>query len=101
MDTVTEAKMAIAIAREGGICLLYTSKAEVSAKDKVDYYSIEVSEEMIDNQVKMYTQRTGKDVYKRQLFVRIAANGTFTTLYVVLVAITEVSSLLRKKQLYN
>ena len=35
-------------------------KAEVSAKDKVDYYSIEVSEEMIDNQVKMYTQRTGK-----------------------------------------
>ena len=28
-------------------------------------------------------------------------NGTFTTLYVVLVAITEASSLLRKKQLYN
>lgn len=35
-------------------------KAEVSADDKVDYYNIEVSEEMIDNQVKMYTQRTGK-----------------------------------------
>lgn len=35
-------------------------KAEVSADDKVDYYTIEVSEDMIDNQVKMYTQRTGK-----------------------------------------
>ena len=31
------------------------------------------------------------------LFVRIAVNGTFTTLYVVLVAITEASSLLRKE----
>jgi len=42
------------------IALAPKFKAEVSAKDKVDYYSIEVSEEMIDNQVKMYTQRTGK-----------------------------------------
>ena len=42
------------------IALAPEFKAEVSAKDKVDYYSIEVSEEMIDNQVKMYTQRTGK-----------------------------------------
>ena len=37
------------------IALAPEFKAEVSAKDKVDYYSIEVSEEMIDNQVKMYT----------------------------------------------
>ena len=42
------------------IALAPEFKAEVSAKDKVDYYSIEVSEEMIDNQVKMYTLRTGK-----------------------------------------
>ena len=42
------------------IALAPEFKAEVSAQDKVDYYTIEVSEEMIDNQVKMYTQRTGK-----------------------------------------
>ena len=42
------------------ISLWHLNKAEVSAKDKVDYYTIEVSDEMIDNQVKMYTQRTGK-----------------------------------------
>ncbi len=34
--------------------------AEITADDTVDYYTIEVSDEMIDNQVKMYTQRTGK-----------------------------------------
>lgn len=43
-------------------------KAEVSAKDKVDYYTIEVTDEMVDNQVKAYTQRNGKydkvDVYE-------------------------------------
>ena len=42
-------------------------KAEVTDKDKVDYYTIEVTDEMVDNQVKAYTQRTGKydqvDVY--------------------------------------
>ena len=42
------------------IALAPEFKAEVSTKDKVDYYTIEVSDEMIDNQVKMYTQRTGK-----------------------------------------
>ena len=42
------------------IALAPEFKAEVSDKDKVDYYTIEVSDEMIDNQVKMYTQRTGK-----------------------------------------
>ena len=50
------------------IALAPEFKAEVSAKDKVDYYTIEVSDEMIENQVKMYTQRTGKydkvDVYE-------------------------------------
>jgi len=42
-------------------------KAEVSADDKVDYYTIDVTEEMVNNQVKAYTQRSGKyekvDVY--------------------------------------
>ncbi|MDY5354185.1 MAG: trigger factor [Bacteroides pyogenes] len=42
------------------IALAPELKAEVNAKDKVDYYTIEASEEMIENQVKMYTQRTGK-----------------------------------------
>ena len=42
------------------IALAPEFKAEVDAKDKVDFYSIEVSEDMIENQVKMYTQRTGK-----------------------------------------
>ena len=48
---------------------------------------------------------TGLDVYKRQLlhwlFVRIAENGMYITQCVVLADITEVSSQLRKKQLYN
>jgi trigger factor len=35
-------------------------KAEVTAKDKVDYYTIDVTEEMVNNQVKAYTARNGK-----------------------------------------
>ena len=35
-------------------------KAEVSKDDKLDYYDIEVTDEMVDSQVKMYTQRNGK-----------------------------------------
>lgn len=50
------------------ILLWLEFKAEVSAKDKVDYYTIEVTDEMVDNQVKAYTQRNGKydkvDVYE-------------------------------------
>ena len=49
------------------IALAPEFKAEVSASDKVDYYDIEVTDEMVDNQVKAYTQRNGKydqvDVY--------------------------------------
>lgn len=41
------------------IALAPEFKVEVSAKDKVDYYNIEVSDEMIDQQVKMYQQRGG------------------------------------------
>lgn len=32
----------------------------VTAKDKVDYYTIDVTDEMVDNQIKSHTQRTGK-----------------------------------------
>ena len=49
------------------IALASEFKAEVSADDKVDYYTIDVTEEMVNNQVKAYTQRSGKyekvDVY--------------------------------------
>lgn len=34
--------------------------AEVSKKDKVDYYVINVTDEMIETQIKTYTQRSGK-----------------------------------------
>ena len=33
---------------------------EVSSSDKVDYYDIDVTDEMVDNQIKMYKQRNGK-----------------------------------------
>ncbi|WP_221657860.1 trigger factor [Bacteroides salyersiae] len=42
------------------IALAPEFKAEVSNTDKVDYYTIEVTDEMVDNQVKAYTQRNGK-----------------------------------------
>ena len=37
-------------------------EVELSKKDKVKYYNIAVSEEMIDNQLKSYTDRYGKYV---------------------------------------
>ena len=42
-----------------------------------------------------------KAVAPTLLFVRIAENGMFITLYVAHVVTTEVSSLSKKKQLYN
>ena len=42
------------------IALAPEFKAEVSSNDKVDYYTIEVTDAMVDNQVKAYTQRNGK-----------------------------------------
>lgn len=42
------------------IALAPEFKAEVSTEDKVDYYTIGVTDEMVDNQVKMYAQRNGK-----------------------------------------
>ena len=42
------------------IALAPEFKAEVSNTDKVDYYTIEVTDEMVENQVKADTQRNGK-----------------------------------------
>ena len=42
------------------IALAPDFKVEVSADDKVDYYDIEVSDEMVNDQIKAYTQRNGK-----------------------------------------
>ena len=42
------------------IALAPEFKVEVSADDKVDYYDIEVSDEMVNDQIKAYTQRNGK-----------------------------------------
>ncbi|MFR8836356.1 trigger factor [Bacteroides nordii] len=42
------------------IALAPEFKAEVSSSDNVDYYTIEVTDAMVDNQVKAYTQRNGK-----------------------------------------
>ncbi len=42
------------------IALAPEFKAELSDKDSVDYYTIDVTEEMVDQQVKSYTQRAGK-----------------------------------------
>ena len=42
------------------IALAPEIKAELGATDKIDYYSIEVTDEMVNNQVKSYTQRNGK-----------------------------------------
>ena len=42
------------------IALAPEFKVEVAATDKVDYYHIDVTDEMVENQVKMYTQRNGK-----------------------------------------
>ena len=42
------------------IALAPEFNVELSANDNVDYYDINVSDEMVDQQVKMYTQRTAK-----------------------------------------
>ena len=42
------------------IALAPEFKTEVGKADKVDYYNIEVTNDMVDNQVKTYTQRNGK-----------------------------------------
>lgn len=34
-------------------------EVKVTGRDKVDYYTVEVTDEMVDNQIKTYTQRNG------------------------------------------
>ncbi|WP_071145791.1 trigger factor [Bacteroides ihuae] len=50
------------------IALAPEFKAELSAKDEVDYYTVDVTAEMVDKQLKAYTQRSGRydqvDVYQ-------------------------------------
>lgn len=41
------------------IALAPEFNVEIGAKDKVNYYTIEVTEEMVNNQIKNYTQRSG------------------------------------------
>lgn len=42
------------------IALAPEFNVELSANDSIDYYDINVTDEMVDQQVKMYTQRTAK-----------------------------------------
>ncbi|WP_321333578.1 trigger factor [uncultured Bacteroides sp.] len=42
------------------IALAPEFKVGVSSEDKIDYYTVEVTDEMVDKQVKTYTQRNGK-----------------------------------------
>ena len=42
-----------------GIALAPEFKADVNKRDKIAYYNVEVSDEMVENQVKMYRQRGG------------------------------------------
>lgn len=42
------------------IALAPEFKVEIGAEDQIDFYDIEVSDEMVNNQVKSYTQRSGK-----------------------------------------
>lgn len=42
------------------IALAPEFNVEVSAADKIDYYTIDVTDDMVENQVKAYTQRNGK-----------------------------------------
>ena len=50
------------------IALAPEFKAELTTNDKVDYYTIAITDEMVDGQIKAYTQRNGKydqvDVYE-------------------------------------
>lgn len=52
-DTMEEFSFAFDIA------LAPEFKAELTGDDTIDYYDIEVDDEMVDRQVKMYTQRAG------------------------------------------
>jgi len=50
-------------------------EVELTNKDKVDYYNIIVSDEMIDNQVKSYTSRYGKYVQEEVVEAKDMVKG--------------------------
>ena len=49
-------------------------KAELTAKDKIDYYTIKVDDKLIDDQVQMYAQQSG-EMQKAEVF---SGNDTLT-----------------------
>lgn len=55
-------------------------EVEVSAKDKVDYYNIEVTKEMVDAQVKSYAGRNGKYIEPETYADNDMVKGTLTEL---------------------
>lgn len=67
------------------IALAPEFNVEVSAADKIDYYTIDVTDDMVENQMKAYTQRNGKydkvDAYAdndmlKGLLAELDENGT-------------------------
>lgn len=50
-------------------------EVELTGKDKVDYYNIAVSEEMIENQVKSYTSRFGKYTQEEEVVEKDMVKG--------------------------
>lgn len=55
-------------------------EVELNKKDKVKYYQITPSEEMIDNQIKSYTGRYGKYVQEESVEEKDMVKGTLTEL---------------------
>lgn len=55
-------------------------EVELNKKDKVKYYQITPSEEMIDNQIKSYTGRYGKYVQEESVDEKDMVKGTLTEL---------------------
>ena len=62
------------------IALAPDFKVEVSAADTIPYYNIEVTDEMVDSQVKQYTQRAGEYVPAEAYEDRDMVKGTLVEL---------------------
>ncbi|MCQ2051031.1 MAG: trigger factor [Bacteroidaceae bacterium] len=62
------------------IALAPQFQVEVSAKDKVDYYNIEVTDQMVDAQVKSYASRNGKYIEPETYADNDMVKGTLTEL---------------------
>jgi len=59
------------------IALAPDFKVEISKDDKVNYYQIEVSDKMVDDQVNVYKQRNGKHVQVDSFEDKDMLKGTF------------------------